>query len=266
MVMNIPSNLVVQSVGEETIVFNPADNNVHLLNATASKVFAALQVSEPDAPVPSGLFRELEGEAESEITEHTIDLLADKGVVVKHKALNPSRRQFAKAVGLGVVLPTIVSLAAPLPVGAASSSTLSFPSGSITLPPETTDPAPPPSLDITSSCVNRTLVVAAGQTVRITFDGSNIIDDAMSIVGPNGGIAFTSFPAQIGTVSCPGPFPGGGPVPSINPGQPATGTFNISSIFNIPGSNMITICHCDTATPAPGNPSSILPGFTIAAT
>ncbi len=105
------AHCVAQPVGEETIIYNPADAQAHLLNPTCALVYKHCDGSSEF----SDLAQQLGADAVSE----SLTKLQSAGLVTVSSL---GRRQFVGAALASVAAPSIVSLLIPAPAQAASAA------------------------------------------------------------------------------------------------------------------------------------------------
>ena len=124
--------LLVDRVGEETIVFDEERKEAHSLNRMASIVWQHSDGAHSLSQIASVLTRELQVEANESIVLYALDKLASVHLLEGDDATElgrpTTRRQVMKrvaAVGVAAVgLPAVLTMAAPTPAMAASGDTL----------------------------------------------------------------------------------------------------------------------------------------------
>lgn len=115
--VRIRDDLVLEEVGEETVIFDPVANMAHTLDGAASRVWRALESTSDPKAIAS-----ITDLSEAQVIG-TIERLLEIGLI---EAPGVSRRAalrrlaVAGAVVAAVEIPTIISLAVPAPAAAAS--------------------------------------------------------------------------------------------------------------------------------------------------
>lgn len=102
----LAKHLLVTKIGDETIVFDPHTNRAHHLDARASELLRTES-------------EEVAG-AEDPLKSYTLSLLEKEHLVDRPIPAGMNRRQVLAALGKGVALPVITTLALPAPAAAAS--------------------------------------------------------------------------------------------------------------------------------------------------
>lgn len=105
--------LVITTLNDETLVFDPRTNHAHNLDAIASRVFRHCDGKTPQET--------LAGQIGQQVLEEALDLLAQQRLIQfqpQGSSSIRSRRDFLKAAG--VALPVIATLVAPVPAAAGS--------------------------------------------------------------------------------------------------------------------------------------------------
>jgi outer membrane biosynthesis protein TonB len=139
-------DLVVERTGNEMLVYNPADETAHALNAAAAAVFDACDAERSIDDITSLLVETLDTPVDDEIVALAIKDLTDAGLVtVEGPVAGVSRRSLIVKLGAGAAaaaaLPVVESITAPSP--AAALSRRPNPTPTPTKPPHGT-PSPTP--------------------------------------------------------------------------------------------------------------------------
>lgn len=113
--------LIIESLGEEMVVFDRKSNKAHLLDARAAAVFRA----SADGALLSDLeplMGEFAGAKRTALTALAVKELERVGLVVTSGEVETgmSRRAILKSLGSAATLPLVVSILAPTPAAAAS--------------------------------------------------------------------------------------------------------------------------------------------------
>jgi hypothetical protein len=124
--------LLVDRVGDETIVFDEERKEAHSLNRMASIVWQQSDGKHSLSQIAAVLTRELQVEANETIVLYALDKLASvhllEGMDATERDRSPTRRDVMKrvaAVGIAAVgLPAVLTMTAPTPAMAASGDTL----------------------------------------------------------------------------------------------------------------------------------------------
>ena len=124
-------NLVVQELGDETVVYDEKRNHVHRLNRTAALVWKHCNGQNTVADLAAILQQELGASVTDEIVWLALDQLdkerlLDGALVHPEEAKNITRRQMLKKAalvgGMTLLLPVVQSIVAPTPAMAMSVS------------------------------------------------------------------------------------------------------------------------------------------------
>jgi len=117
--------LLLQELPEETLVYDQHSHRAHCLNATAAEVFRLADGSRTLEELAAELGRRL-GSSEPELVLAALDelqradLLEDAPALPRPGSGARSRRAALKRLGLGALVPTVISLLAPTPAEALS--------------------------------------------------------------------------------------------------------------------------------------------------
>ena len=103
------NDCVAQRVGEETLIYNPADAQAHLLNPTCTLVYERCD--------GKSHYEAVAQELGAEVVVESLTKLEAAGLV---KVSSIGRRQFVTAAALTLAAPSIVPLMTPAPAQAAS--------------------------------------------------------------------------------------------------------------------------------------------------
>ena len=124
-------NLVIQDLGDETVVYDEKRNHVHRLNRTAAQVWKHCNGRNTVAELAAVLQDELKAPVTDEIVWLALDRLDKErlleGTLVRpEEAKNITRRQMLKKAalvgGMTLLLPVVQSIVAPTPAMAMSVS------------------------------------------------------------------------------------------------------------------------------------------------
>ena len=122
------SNIVVQSSGDETLIYDLAINKAFLLNETAAFVWKSLDGKTDIKTVAYNLSRQSKSMANEEIVWLAIETLRDENLLENPSFQSPfkgiARRDVIKRAGLAtmIALPFISSITAPRAINAASAA------------------------------------------------------------------------------------------------------------------------------------------------
>lgn len=119
--------LVLQEVDDELVVQDTANNQVHLLNDTAAVIWKLCDGKTGVTEIAARATRALNAPVDTNLVWYTLEQLSKKNllqapVTRPSQMLGMTRRDFLRAglVGTAVVLPVIISIAAPSVASAAS--------------------------------------------------------------------------------------------------------------------------------------------------
>lgn len=118
------SHLIVESLGDEMVVFDRRTNKAHVLNPSAAAIWKAAE----DGCSVAHAVTLVEGQDDNERrakVEVAISELSRAGLVTSDLRLR-ERRQMLRSLGRAVALPMVISILAPSPAAAASNL---FPGG-----------------------------------------------------------------------------------------------------------------------------------------
>ncbi len=111
-------DVLVHVVDQEAVVYDKTSKKAHRLNETVASVWPLLDGSRSVADLAAEL------EIDESVVELTIDTLAQAGLLADGEALPVTRRQalarVAAAAAVGLMLPAITSINAPLAAQAQS--------------------------------------------------------------------------------------------------------------------------------------------------
>jgi hypothetical protein len=120
------AGLIVEDLRKETLVYDPTVDRMHCLNPSAALVFRHCDGKTPVHEVSKRLAEKLGGPADPRLVQFTLRRLTKSHLVEASPGLSLaglSRREMARALGLStasVLLPVIISVAAPTPASAAT--------------------------------------------------------------------------------------------------------------------------------------------------
>jgi hypothetical protein len=114
--------LVIQSIGEELIVYDPETHKAHSLNRPAAAVFRQVDGKTPVAEIVGKLGKEFRGAPAERVVQVALDRLGAAGLLTP--AVNPRRRAVMR--GLALLLPVVTSVVVPKPAAAASCARIGY--------------------------------------------------------------------------------------------------------------------------------------------
>jgi hypothetical protein len=119
--------LVVENLGDETLIYDLESDELHHLNPTAAAVFVRCDGQTTSAELASGVAQRLGEPVSAEAVREAVEQLAERGLLTQAPSTGPgvSRREVvrkAAVVGAGAAVagPVIKSIVAPTPAMAQS--------------------------------------------------------------------------------------------------------------------------------------------------
>ena len=136
------TDLVVQEMPDELLIYDTKNNRAHCLNKTAAFVWKSCDGQSSAADI-AGLFHEAEGKMSEDIVWLAIDQLNENDLLekqIKSVFAGQSRRDVIKKIGFAsvIALPVVASLVAPKNALAASSCACGTPADCV---PQSTCPS-----------------------------------------------------------------------------------------------------------------------------
>ena len=130
-------DVLVEQVGDDTVVYDPTRRTMHSLNSTAAAVWrncdGALSVPE----VAERVSGELGASADDSVVEYALDRLAGAHLLENASvARGVTRRAMLKRMTAAVAVPVVLSLVTPTPAMAASLTLPPDPGPDIIIPPD----------------------------------------------------------------------------------------------------------------------------------
>ena len=122
------ARLLIEHVGDDTIVYDEDRRTAHSLNRAAALVWRQCDGTRNTKELAALLCGELAGAADETVVTYALDqlrrahLLENAAPDAKHMTRRDVVRRMA-IVGIAVTIPTVVSIAAPTPAMAASTPT-----------------------------------------------------------------------------------------------------------------------------------------------
>lgn len=121
------SYLLVHHVEDEMVVYDKKRKQAHRLNHTAAKVWSLLDGRRTTSEIAADL------DIDESVVTLSVDHLANAQLLESAEPLSVSRRtalrRVASAAGVGILLPVVTSIAAPLAADAKSGKSSSSSSG-----------------------------------------------------------------------------------------------------------------------------------------
>jgi hypothetical protein len=109
--------LVVQSIDQELIVYDPHTHQAHSLNRAAAAVFQHVDGKTPTAEIAGKLGLELRGASGERVVRVALDRLGAVGLL--NPAVNPRRRAIVRGLAAALV-PVVTSVVVPKAAAALS--------------------------------------------------------------------------------------------------------------------------------------------------
>ena len=194
------SNLVVQEINNEVMIYDLSENKALCLNETSAIVWQACDGIRTTTEISKILTEKLGQPANEELVWFAIDQLTKENLIENSELssspfLGMSRRDVIKKVGLGtlVALPIVASIIAPTPVLAASC--LGLNGTGCTAAPNNCCPNSP-TLNCNTTPVTSVMVCCLGTGYILTGTASDVPN-------PNGNCA-TKSNADCAVVCCDG--------------------------------------------------------------
>lgn len=110
------ADLVVQEVGDETMVYDLLSHKAHCLNRTAAHIWKTCDGETPVASMPERIGKDLGASVDEDFVLLALTELSDRGLLA-NQGIQPrmtNRREVLRKISFGVVAaPIILSLVAP---------------------------------------------------------------------------------------------------------------------------------------------------------
>ncbi|MEO8360942.1 MAG: PqqD family protein [Vicinamibacteria bacterium] len=117
------NDLIVQSLGDETIVYDRASHRAHSLNRTAALVFEKLDGKHDRVGIATHMTKTLGKTAQPALVDAALNELAAAGLLQPEFAASLPRRSVLKGLAVGL-LPVVASISVPSAAAAASCAPL----------------------------------------------------------------------------------------------------------------------------------------------
>lgn len=121
------SQITVQDMQDEVLVFDAASEQANLLNQTAALVWQECDGKTSVSEITARVSRKLGAPVNEKVVWYALNQLSDKNLLQERVTATAqgramTRREFMRAglIGAAVVLPVIVTITAPQPAAAAS--------------------------------------------------------------------------------------------------------------------------------------------------